>query len=135
MSAFSRAIPAAPISFKTKIMEPKSDNALEWDIDKTHPQYHDDLINGLSDITDPELGFSIIGLGLVRNISIENDEVKISMILTSPYCPYGPAMLEAARAKTEEILQKKTSVEYLAKMWDPSMMQKGLMDSDWGMYS
>ncbi|MFZ3151213.1 MAG: iron-sulfur cluster assembly protein [Anaerolineaceae bacterium] len=116
-------------------MEPKSDNAPEWDIDKTHPQYHDDLINGLSDITDPELGFSIIGLGLVRNISIENDEVKISMILTSPYCPYGPAMLEATRAKAEEILQKKITVEYLAQMWDPSMMQKGLMDSDWGMYS
>lgn len=39
-------------------------------------------------IADPELGFSIIDLGLVYDIAIRGDqEVSILMTLTSPACP------------------------------------------------
>ncbi|HNW95515.1 MAG TPA: iron-sulfur cluster assembly protein [Anaerolineaceae bacterium] len=104
-----------------------------WDVDKTHPQYHDDLIENLAGITDPELGYSIIELGLVRNISIENDTARVVMILTTPFCPYGPNMLESTRAKVEQVLGLKTELEYGQETWTPAFMEKDLMDDDWGL--
>ncbi|MFZ3070045.1 MAG: iron-sulfur cluster assembly protein [Anaerolineaceae bacterium] len=115
-------------------MEQKTYTPPEWNIDKTHPQYHNDLIEALSGITDPELGFTILDLGLVRNISIEDNEVKVLMILTSPFCPYGPTMLEATRTKVEKTLGMKTTMEYGQQMWDPSLMNRDLTDTDWGLY-
>jgi len=75
----------------------------QWDVDNTHAHFHNDLIENLSGITDPELGYSILELGLVRNIRIENDTAHVVMILTTPFCPYGPHMLESTRAKVEQV--------------------------------
>lgn len=106
----------------------------KWDCDLSYPEFHDDLIEGLSGITDPELGFSIIELGLVRNISIVDDKVKVLMILTTPFCPYGPSMLEATRAKVAEILNLDTEIELGPEIWDLTMMDEDLMDKDWGLF-
>jgi Predicted metal-sulfur cluster biosynthetic enzyme len=81
-----------------------SNNAPQWDIDRTHPQFHKALIASLASITDPELGYTILELGLIRNLSIENDTARVVMILTTPFCPYGPSMLESARAQVEQVL-------------------------------
>jgi len=108
-------------------------NTPQWDIDRTHPHFHTDLMENLAGITDPELGYSILELGLVRNISIENETARVVMILTTPFCPYGPHMLESTRVKVEQILGLKTEIEYGQETWTPSMMEKDLMDDDWGL--
>ncbi len=48
---------------------------------------------------------NIIQLGLVRDITIENDIARLKMILTTPFCPYGPAMIEMTKAKAVEGLE------------------------------
>jgi metal-sulfur cluster biosynthetic enzyme len=105
----------------------------QWDIDTTHPQFHDALIENLAGITDPELGYSILELGLVRNISIENETAHVVMILTTPFCPYGPHMLESTRAKVEQVLVLKTELESGQETWTPALMDKDLMDEEWGL--
>ncbi|HOA21792.1 MAG TPA: iron-sulfur cluster assembly protein [Anaerolineaceae bacterium] len=105
----------------------------QWDVDNTHAHFHNDLIENLSGITDPELGYSILELGLVRNIRIENDTAHVVMILTTPFCPYGPHMLESTRAKVEQVLGLKTEIEYGQETWTPAMMEKDLMDDEWGL--
>ena len=47
----------------------------------------DDLREALRDVTDPELGVSIVDLGLVYAISISGGTVRITMTMTSPACP------------------------------------------------
>lgn len=116
-------------------MEKPADNRPVWDIDKTNPEFHNDLIEGLAGITDPELGYSIIDLGLVRNISLENDRIKLLMILTTPFCPYGPAMLESTRSQVEKITGKPTDIEFGTEVWDPTMMDPDLKGSNWGLFS
>ena len=64
---------------------------------------------------------------------IENNEAKISMILTTPFCPYGPAMLEMTRTKAESTLNMPTTIEMGMEMWDLSYMEAGL-GADWGLY-
>lgn len=48
------------------------------------------IIDNLSRVVDPELGFDVVTLQLIREVHInaENDVVVI-MTLTSPACPFG----------------------------------------------
>lgn len=104
-----------------------------WDIENTHPESAAEIEEGLNLIMDPELGLSIIQLGLVRNIEIKEDHAVITMILTTPFCPYGPSIMECARKKVEILLKKPTKINYGRETWDPTMMEEGLGD-DWGLY-
>ena len=104
-----------------------------WDIENSHPQLVPALKEGLSEVTDPELGMNIIQLGLVRNISMHNDHAMVTMILTTPYCPYGPSMMESTRKKAETILNIDTKINYGSETWDLTMAEDGLGD-DWGLY-
>jgi metal-sulfur cluster biosynthetic enzyme len=55
------------------------------------------------------------------------------MILTTPFCPYGPALLEMARKKVEDSLNTPTTIEVGMQMWEPTMMEEGV-GADWGLF-
>jgi len=48
----------------------------------------------LKEVNDPELGVSIIDLGLVYDIKVRGHKVAVTMGLTSPFCPLGPAIVK-----------------------------------------
>jgi metal-sulfur cluster biosynthetic enzyme len=45
------------------------------------------IVENLKHVYDPEISVNIYDLGLIYNISIENDKCHILMSLTSPFCP------------------------------------------------
>ena len=50
----------------------------------------------LRPITDPEIAISIVDLGLIRAIDVGADgTVKVTMTLTTPFCPEGPEIVAA----------------------------------------
>lgn len=104
-----------------------------WEAETNHPELCATLREGLREIVDPELGYDIVQLGLIRNVQIEEDQAVVTMILTTPFCPYGPAMLESTRGKAEEVLKRETRIDYGNEQWDYSMMEEGL-EPDWGMF-
>ena len=53
----------------------------------------------LHPILDPDLMVSIVDLGLIHEVFIDQNTVKVNMILTSPGCPHGPMMLSMAERK------------------------------------
>ena len=106
----------------------------KWEIDQTHPQYHEDLIIALSGLVDKEIGFSFIELGLIRDISLSEEKAHVTMVLTTPFCPYGPEMIEDARATVEKVLEVPTTIGLGTDFWNPSMMDPDLRDSDWGLF-
>ena len=109
-------------------------NEIQWTIHTTHPDKVKDAREKLSEVVDPEIGMNIIQLGLVRDISIENDIARVKMILTTPFCPYGPAMVEMTKAKATEGLHMPVTIEMGMDMWDFSMMEDPSA-LDWGMYA
>jgi metal-sulfur cluster biosynthetic enzyme len=109
-------------------------NEIQWTIHTTHPELAHEARARLSEVVDPEIGMNIIQLGLVRNIEIENGIARLKMILTTPFCPYGPAMIEMTKAKAVEGLNMPVTVEMGMDMWDFSMMEDPSA-LDWGMYS
>ncbi len=113
--------------------ENSTNNRPVWDIENSHPELVDHVKTKLREVVDPEIGLDIIALGLVRNIRIEDDNANLYMILTTPFCPYGPAMIEMTRKKAEEALERPVSIELGMEMWDFSMMEEGAMP-EWGMW-
>jgi metal-sulfur cluster biosynthetic enzyme len=104
-----------------------------WQADSTHPNLADPLRENLREVIDPEIGLNIIELGLVRDVRIEEEAAEVKMILTTPFCPYGPAMLEMTRKKAEDSLSRHTTIEMGIEMWDPSMMEEGA-GAEWGLF-
>lgn len=49
----------------------------------------DVIKDALRRVKDPELGFSIVELGLVYTIDVDGGKVRVEMTLTSPGCPAG----------------------------------------------
>ena len=88
---------------------------------------------GLREVYDPELGMSVIELGLIRKFDWTQGNVDVTMILTTPFCPYGPALIEQIRQKTQEVSQKIARVTMGLEMWDPSMMEDQAA-ANWGLY-
>jgi metal-sulfur cluster biosynthetic enzyme len=114
--------------------EEQAVNQIKWTINDTHPELVEPLRAKLSEVVDPEIGMNIIQLGLVRDFTIENDIGHLKMILTTPFCPYGPAMIEMTKQKAVEGLNKPVTIEMLADVWDFSMMEDPSA-LDWGMYA
>jgi metal-sulfur cluster biosynthetic enzyme len=114
-------------------MSEKDQIKIIWQADSSHPELADMLRTSLREVVDPEIGLNIIELGLVRDVTIQDEMATMTMILTTPFCPYGPAMLEMTRKKAEEALSRPTTIEMGLEMWDFSMMEEGA-GADWGMY-
>jgi metal-sulfur cluster biosynthetic enzyme len=53
----------------------------------------EELREALREVMDPELHMSIVDLGLVYGVEIDEDHrVTVDMTLTSPACPVGPML-------------------------------------------
>ncbi len=95
----------------------------------------EELLESLRSVIDPEIGLNIVELGLVRNLDINKREnsAKITMILTTPFCPYGPQLIEQVRVVGNDVMSGGVEVEIGTELWDPSMMEEGA-GGDWGLF-
>ena len=104
-----------------------------WKIEISNPDIADQIREKLREVKDPELGMDIIQLGLMREVEEKDESIQLTMILTTPYCPYAPMLMESARKKVEEVIGKSTEIKYGSEQWDRSMMEEG-SGFDWGLF-
>jgi metal-sulfur cluster biosynthetic enzyme len=107
---------------------------IQWTIHQTNPELVQTVRAKLSEVVDPEIGMTIIQLGLIRNVEVEDGIGRVKMLLTTPFCPYGPALIEMTKAKAVEALNMPVNIEMSMDMWDFSMMEDPSA-LDWGMYA
>ena len=95
----------------------------------------EELIESMRSVLDPEIGLNIVELGLIRQVDIQSDDdsANITMILTTPFCPYGPQILEQVRMVGGSIMSGGVNIEIGTELWDPSMMEEGA-GGDWGLF-
>jgi metal-sulfur cluster biosynthetic enzyme len=78
----------------------------------------------LRTVIDPELGVSIIDLGLIYEIEVKDNDVLVKMTLTSPACPVGAVIqAQAHRAIKKLPWAKEVKIQLVwSPRWDPRLM-------------
>ena len=104
-------------------------NKPDWKIDKTHPELVESLVLGLSAVLDPDLGYSVLELGLVRDIFDRQRRKRgeYSPHHSAPMVPY------AGRNPCQSPSSKSQTIEYGSEAWKPEMMDPELRDDEWGL--
>jgi metal-sulfur cluster biosynthetic enzyme len=62
-----------------------------------------ELLEALRQVEDPELGMDIVDLGLLYDVAIEGENVKITYSLTSMGCPAGPLIAQDIDRAVHEV--------------------------------
>jgi len=78
--------------------------------------------SALETVMDPEIGLSVIDLGLIRDVTIGADKTVVRMLLTTPFCPYAPQMIADVQQAVRSVVPQECVVEILPDAWSPDMM-------------
>ncbi len=80
----------------------------------------------LQSVEDPEIHQNIVGLGLIYGVELNEavDKVAIKMTLTTPYCPYGPQLIQETKMCLLALPGiKEATVDIVWEpTWDPKTM-------------
>ena len=72
----------------------------------------------LRGVDDPEIGVSIVDVGLVYAVEADAERVRVRMTMTSAACPMGEDLVEDARAALARAFPGAPDVE-VELVWDP----------------
>ena len=101
----------------------------EPEIISDDPQLSRAVVEALESIDDPELHVDIYTLELIRALRIESGSVHILMTLTTPFCPYGPEILDEVKSKVGAapgVADVELELTF-EKRWEPSSDLKALL--------
>ena len=86
----------------------------------------EDVLTALSEVMDPELGVSLVDLGLIYDVDVAEDKVDVKMTLTAPGCPMHSIMRQNAQdriTKMEGVSEANVQVVW-DPPWKPEMMSE-----------
>ncbi|MCD4751643.1 MAG: iron-sulfur cluster assembly protein [Anaerolineaceae bacterium] len=118
--------------------ESKPRNLKVWSVQEKYPGLCRMLEEALNKVMDPELGLSMMQLGLIRDVEYieseagDEDEIIITMILTTPFCPYAPSLIQQVEQAAEQVLSRVVTLNMGHEVWEPDMMEEGL--GEWGLF-
>jgi len=77
----------------------------------------EEILEVLKQVIDPEIGINIIDLGLVYDVDISNDSVKVTMTLTTPGCPMHDSITSWVDNMISQLIPDKKVIVNL--VWEP----------------
>jgi metal-sulfur cluster biosynthetic enzyme len=79
--------------------------------------------SALETVMDPEINLSVIDLGLIREVRfLDPPKTLIRMMLTTPFCPYAPQMIEDVKQAVTSVVPQECEVEIMPDPWSPDLM-------------
>ncbi|GAB4422398.1 MAG: metal-sulfur cluster assembly factor [Anaerolineae bacterium] len=87
------------------------------------PVTEEEVREALRGVLDPELHLDVVALGLIRSIELDSTPVLVRMLLTTPFCPYGPWLVQQVKETAEKASGREARVEVLPEQWNPEMME------------
>jgi metal-sulfur cluster biosynthetic enzyme len=78
--------------------------------------------SALETVMDPEIGLSVIDLGLIREVHVEPGKTLVRMMLTTPFCPYAPQLMADVKLASRSVVDQECEVEIMPDAWSPEMM-------------
>ncbi len=75
------------------------------------------VIAAIRGVTDPELGISVVDLGLIYDVRLGDGRVDVDMTLTSPGCPMGRLIASDVEDAVRQALPGVDVAVHV--VWDP----------------
>lgn len=83
------------------------------------------ILEALRPVVDPEIGLSVVDMGMIRGIAITGDTVEIKIVLTTPFCPLASVITEQVRQAAARVPGvREVKVAVLDEPWTPSWIQR-----------
>jgi metal-sulfur cluster biosynthetic enzyme len=77
-----------------------------------------DILDCLLEVTDPEVGLSVVDLGLVYQAQRDDDGIVVALTLTTRACPLGEMIVEDARERLARRFQDAPRIS-VNLVWNP----------------
>ncbi len=76
------------------------------------------VAGALSSVVDPEMALNIVDVGLVEQVTVQDQRVHVRMTMTSAACPVADVILEDVQDALDRVLPPEYAVE-VELFWDP----------------
>lgn len=100
-------------------------------------RFSEDVIRErLREVLDPEMRLSVVDLGLIYAIGIEDSTVHVTYTLTSPACPLAPLIAEQIRTAVLDVpgvCEVQLALTFTPP-WDPKTMASEEARMDLGIW-
>lgn len=83
-----------------------------------------EIIKALKKVIDPEVGISIVDLGLIYDVKVEEKKILIKMTLTTPFCPLGRFLLSSVEQAVKKFGRDVRVELVFDPPWTPEKMSK-----------
>lgn len=85
-----------------------------------------EFLDILQKVEDPEIGYSIVDMGMIFESWAENNNAFVIMGLTAPGCPYAPQLIEDVENALKDVGYSDVNVELSEEPWTPERMTDDL---------
>jgi metal-sulfur cluster biosynthetic enzyme len=79
---------------------------------------NDDILLTLKDVIDPELGISIVDLGLVYHAAWSTRGIEVALTMTTPSCPWAEMLVRKAEQALHERFREIATIR-VELVWEP----------------
>lgn len=86
-----------------------------------------DIRAAMSTVVDPELGIDLATLRLVQEVEWTGSALAVRFVFTTPFCPYGPALMAEMERALHEVLLVPFALVLLPQAYDPPDEVKSLI--------
>ena len=76
------------------------------------------IVDALREVVDPEIGISIVDIGLVYAVDVAPGRCDVQMTMTSAACPLGDLIVADVQAALAAVLPGGAAIE-VALVWEP----------------
>ena len=84
----------------------------------TAPSLSDRVLDVLREVLDPELGMSVVELGLVYRIDVAREsDVEVDLTMTTPACPLSESICRDAESRIRALAG--VAAVQVTLVWDP----------------
>ncbi len=73
----------------------------------------------LRQVVDPEVALSIVDVGLIYGVEVDDERVQVRMTMTSPACPVTDVIVGDVEAELERVLPRRLGVQ-VELVWEPA---------------
>ena len=87
----------------------------------------DDVLRAIGTVVDPEMGLSVVDVGLVYGVHVEPSQVHVEITMTSAACPVAELIADEIRSAVGAALPDARPVE-VALCWDPPWTPERMSD-------